>query len=90
MGVLVDHAAVEADGQRAPALGEPGEVRRGCLRDQVERGCQEEPVAVEFGVVGAYEVNAAVAQSSISNGAAVVQWNGLNIDDQFWKIVRIN
>jgi hypothetical protein len=90
MGVLVDHAAVEADGQRAPALGEPGEVRRGWLRDQVERGCQEEFVTVEFGVVGAYEVNAAVAQSSISNGAAVVQWNDLNIDDQFWKIVRIN
>jgi hypothetical protein len=33
--------------------------------------------------------NAAVAQSSTSNGAAVVQWNDLNIDDQFWKIVRI-
>ncbi|WP_406173742.1 RICIN domain-containing protein [Streptomyces canus] len=34
--------------------------------------------------------NAAVAQSSTTNGAAVVQWNDLNIDDQFWKIVRIN
>ncbi|MDQ0584569.1 RICIN domain-containing protein [Streptomyces rishiriensis] len=34
--------------------------------------------------------NAAVAQSSTSDGAAVVQWNDLNIDDQFWRIVRIN
>ncbi|WP_406154939.1 MULTISPECIES: hypothetical protein [Streptomyces] len=34
--------------------------------------------------------NAAVAQSSTSNGAAVVQWNDLNIADRFWKIVRIN
>ncbi|MEV7733081.1 RICIN domain-containing protein [Streptomyces sp. NPDC088921] len=34
--------------------------------------------------------NAAVAQSPTSNGAAVVQWNDLNIDDQFWKIVRVN
>lgn len=23
-----------------PAVGEPGEVRRGCRRDQVQRGCQ--------------------------------------------------
>lgn len=34
--------------------------------------------------------NVAVAQSSTTIGAAVVQWNDLNIDDQFWKIVRIN
>ncbi|MFJ9150331.1 RICIN domain-containing protein [Streptomyces sp. NPDC102270] len=34
--------------------------------------------------------NAAVAQSSTANGAAVVQWNNLTIDDQLWKIVRIN
>ncbi|MGW2525327.1 RICIN domain-containing protein [Streptomyces sp. NPDC001617] len=35
-------------------------------------------------------LSAGVAQSSTSNGAAVVQWNDLNIDDQLWKIVRIN
>ncbi|MGW1030034.1 RICIN domain-containing protein [Streptomyces sp. NPDC002577] len=31
-----------------------------------------------------------VAQSSTSNGASVIQWNDLNVDDQLWKIVRIN
>ncbi|MFF7639300.1 RICIN domain-containing protein [Streptomyces canus] len=34
--------------------------------------------------------DAAVAQSSTADGAAVVQWNDLNLDDQLWKIVRIN
>jgi hypothetical protein len=33
---------------------------------------------------------AGVAQSSTSNGAAVVQWNSLTVDDQLWKIVRVN
>lgn len=31
-----------------------------------------------------------VAQSSTDNGAPVVQWNDVNVDDQLWKIVRIN
>ncbi|MFF3333013.1 RICIN domain-containing protein [Streptomyces sp. NPDC002888] len=35
-------------------------------------------------------LNAGVAQSSTTNGAPVVQWNDLNVDDQLWKIVRIN
>ncbi|MFI7500677.1 RICIN domain-containing protein [Streptomyces sp. NPDC049687] len=35
-------------------------------------------------------LNAGVAQSSTANGAAVIQWNDVNIDDQLWKIVRIN
>ncbi|WP_328842459.1 RICIN domain-containing protein [Streptomyces europaeiscabiei] len=35
-------------------------------------------------------LHAGVAQSSTSNGAAVVQWNDVNVDDQLWKIVRIN
>ncbi|MCX4706476.1 RICIN domain-containing protein [Streptomyces sp. NBC_01352] len=33
---------------------------------------------------------AGVAQSSNAGGAAVVQWNSVNNDDQLWKIVRIN
>ncbi|WP_341846332.1 RICIN domain-containing protein [Streptomyces regalis] len=33
---------------------------------------------------------AGVAQSSTTDGAAIVQWNSLNVDDQLWKIVRIN
>jgi hypothetical protein len=35
-------------------------------------------------------LNAGVAQSSTVDGASVVQWNDLNVDDQLWKIVRIN
>ncbi|WP_369679722.1 RICIN domain-containing protein [Streptomyces mirabilis] len=35
-------------------------------------------------------LNAGVAQSFTSNGAAVIQWNDVNVDDQLWKIVRIN
>ncbi|MFF0160680.1 RICIN domain-containing protein [Streptomyces sp. NPDC005263] len=35
-------------------------------------------------------LDVAVAQSSTSNGASVIQWNDLNIDDQLWKIVRVN
>jgi hypothetical protein len=31
-----------------------------------------------------------VAQSSTSDGAAVIQWNDPSVDDQLWKIVRIN
>jgi hypothetical protein len=30
-----------------------------------------------------------VAQSSTSDGAAVIQWNDLKVDDQLWKIIRI-
>jgi hypothetical protein len=33
---------------------------------------------------------AGVAQSSTSDGAAVVQWGSADLDDQLWKIVRIN
>nr|WP_318807846.1 RICIN domain-containing protein [Streptomyces scabiei] len=33
---------------------------------------------------------AGVAQSSTANGAAVVQWGTASLDDQLWKIVRIN
>ncbi|MDT0571795.1 RICIN domain-containing protein [Streptomyces sp. DSM 3412] len=33
---------------------------------------------------------AGVAQSSTADGAAIVQWSGLNLDDQLWKIVRVN
>jgi hypothetical protein len=33
---------------------------------------------------------AGVAQSSTANGASVVQWNDVNVDDQLWKIVRVN
>ncbi|WP_199830507.1 RICIN domain-containing protein, partial [Streptomyces sp. MMG1533] len=35
-------------------------------------------------------LNAGVAQSSTSNGAPVIQWTDVNVDDQLWKIVRIN
>ncbi|MFI7295051.1 RICIN domain-containing protein [Streptomyces sp. NPDC050121] len=35
-------------------------------------------------------LHAGVAQSSTVDGASVVQWNDLNVDDQLWKIVRIN
>jgi hypothetical protein len=33
---------------------------------------------------------AGVAQSSTVNGASVVQWKDVNVDDQLWKIVRVN
>lgn len=33
---------------------------------------------------------AGVAQSSTADGAAVIQWNSLSVDDQLWKVVRIN
>ncbi|NUP21082.1 MAG: RICIN domain-containing protein, partial [Streptomyces sp.] len=33
---------------------------------------------------------AGIAQSSTADGAAVIQWNSLDVDDQLWKIVRIN
>jgi len=33
---------------------------------------------------------AGVAQSSTANGASVVQWNDVSVDDQLWKIVRVN
>ncbi|WP_329600078.1 RICIN domain-containing protein [Streptomyces pseudovenezuelae] len=33
---------------------------------------------------------AAVAQSSTTDGAAVIQWGDAGLDDQLWKIVRIN
>ncbi|MFF5985443.1 RICIN domain-containing protein [Streptomyces olindensis] len=33
---------------------------------------------------------AGVAQSSTANGAAVIQWNNVSVDDQLWRIVRIN
>ncbi|MDX3643554.1 RICIN domain-containing protein, partial [Streptomyces sp. MB09-02B] len=33
---------------------------------------------------------AGVAQSSTANGAAVVQWGSASLDDQLWKIVRVN
>ncbi|MEU0414473.1 RICIN domain-containing protein [Streptomyces griseorubiginosus] len=31
-----------------------------------------------------------VAQSSTANGASVIQWNDVSVDDQLWKIVRVN
>ncbi|MEU1268476.1 RICIN domain-containing protein [Streptomyces sp. NPDC005799] len=33
---------------------------------------------------------AGVAQSSTANGASVIQWNDVSVDDQLWKIVRVN
>ncbi|NUP16305.1 MAG: RICIN domain-containing protein, partial [Streptomyces sp.] len=33
---------------------------------------------------------AGIAQSSTADGGAVIQWNSLDVDDQLWKIVRIN
>ena len=33
---------------------------------------------------------AGVAQSSIANGASVIQWNDVGVDDQLWKIVRVD
>ncbi|GAA2524056.1 RICIN domain-containing protein [Streptomyces longisporus] len=33
---------------------------------------------------------AGVAQSSTANGASVIQWNNVSVDDQLWKIVRVN
>jgi hypothetical protein len=33
---------------------------------------------------------AGVAQSSTANGAAVVQLGTAGLDDQLWKIVRVN
>jgi hypothetical protein len=33
---------------------------------------------------------AAMAQSFTANGASVVQWHDAGIDDQLWKIVRVN
>ena len=35
-------------------------------------------------------LTAGVAQSSTANGAAVIQWNDVSVDDQLWKIVRVN
>ncbi|MFF4213992.1 RICIN domain-containing protein [Streptomyces sp. NPDC001796] len=33
---------------------------------------------------------AGVAQSSTANGASVIQWNDISVDDQLWKLVRVN
>ncbi|MGR6974820.1 RICIN domain-containing protein [Streptomyces cynarae] len=33
---------------------------------------------------------AGVAQSSTANGASVIQWNDVGVDDQLWQIVRVN
>ncbi|MEX3100846.1 MULTISPECIES: hypothetical protein [unclassified Streptomyces] len=33
---------------------------------------------------------AGFAQSSTSRGAAVVQWGSAGLDDQLWRIIRVN
>jgi hypothetical protein len=35
-------------------------------------------------------LNLDISGSSSTAGAAVVQWNSLTVDDQLWKIVRVN
>ncbi|MEU5200257.1 hypothetical protein AB0G86_40490 [Streptomyces scabiei] len=33
---------------------------------------------------------AGVAQSSTADGAGIVRWNSVDLDDRPWKIVRVN